>query len=658
VRASTAPEKPSFGVSPTWLAAWEFTRAIALRPHVQAMQRDAGGRLADGNRYSARVPTLPTPPSAPWYIHLAGNDRLFHLLAFDFDASRDLDDDVEAAIEQATTFTKYLTALGISHVLCQSSTRGRLHVWVGLSEGVSVDVTRRLADAARANFGTLDHGMLKNAASGGVRPPLSPHRYDGVYSRVLTGDINTLRPERRSTTHGDLIRLIEVLETAAPSIRPEDSRPSGLVDAGYTGTGELQAWGRAHFATIAGGANPSHTAYLCLLAAAQANWSLSDVAALVDTAPGLEHYRTRDTGQGHRQRRNPRDRQARLERQWARAQQHVSRWSALPPARPTTEAPRDLSELDTIVSRIQQLQHRLTVNPGRFSGAHGSPTHRSVLIGLAYLMLRAGKATVASSVRELGDLIGVDRTTTAAALRSLQREGFITRHRLHHGTNASEWTLTPAFSTAHQVELTHHKTNARPPAELFALRTALHAEFEEQIDTLRHDLYTRKGIGHLGGRLHALLNRTSRKTLRELSDSLGISEGHTASLLGRLKKHRLIVERGREWLRARKDGRNAAAKHLGIDGTLERRRQMHSNEQELWEWWQAECERLSPGAPKRARAVHVTQRELFEPDRPARARAFPKYPRGLDGRADHRMARHDIWAKAVKPGRVQFLYAA
>ncbi|HAQ9640009.1 TPA: GntR family transcriptional regulator, partial [Enterococcus faecium] len=265
---------------------------------------------------------------------------------------------------------------------------------------------------------------------------------------------------------------------------------------------------------------------------------------------------------------------------------------------------------------------------------------------------------VASSVRELGDLIGVDRTTTAAALRALQREGFITRHRLHHGTNASEWTLTPTFSTARQTQLTHHLTNARPPTELFALRMALHADFEEQIDTLRHDLYTRKGIGHLGGRLHALLNQTTRRSLRELSDSLGISEGRTASLLGRLKKQRLIVERNREWLRARKDGRDAAAKQFGVKGTLDRRRQMHANENELWEWWQAECERLSPGAPKRARAVHVTQRELFEPDQSTRARAFPKYPRDPDGRANHRMARHDVWAKAMRPGRVQFFYAA
>ncbi len=41
-------------------------------------------------------------------------------------------------------------------------------------------------------------------------------------------------------------------------------------------------------ATVAGGGNPSWTGFMCLLAAANAGWTLADVEQAAKTAPGME----------------------------------------------------------------------------------------------------------------------------------------------------------------------------------------------------------------------------------------------------------------------------------------------------------------------------------------------------------------------------------
>jgi hypothetical protein len=59
----------------------------------------------------------------------------------------------------------------------------------------------------------------------------------------------------------------------------------------------------------------------------------------------------------------------------------------------------------------------------------------------------------------------------------------------------------------------------------------------------------------------------------------------------------------------------------------------------------------------RPRRPHVTSRPLFT-DAPGE-RVWPRYPRGIDARADHRSARHLVLEGALNPeSRFQYIGAA
>jgi hypothetical protein len=72
---------------------------------------------------------------------------------------------------------------------------------------------------------------------------------------------------------------------------------------------------------------------MCLLAAAIAGWALGDVEHAARTAPGMEHYRTKNAGRGGRRARSASEARERLERQWAKAQQFAVVQRPLPARR-------------------------------------------------------------------------------------------------------------------------------------------------------------------------------------------------------------------------------------------------------------------------------------------------------------------------------------
>ena len=627
------------GVSLPLGAAWELSRRISPRDDVRVMVREADGQL-HANAYPRLFRLGPAAPTTPWCVRLADGLGQFRLLCFDFDA-KDGEDAAERAVDDCEALSKILGALSIAHLVCQSSAGGGRHLWVGIRGSASPEIIGRLATAARANYRTLDNGMLLNPKEGAARPPGAPHR-DGSVSRILRGRIESLTDP--TTTADELAQVITVLIGAAPALRAEDSAPSGPVDATHTAHRRLSKFGEAHMGTIRGGSNPSWTGFMCLLAAASAGWALRDVGHAARTAPGMEHYRTKNTGRGIRRPRTNAEASTRLERQWAKAQEIAALHRVLPPAR---EA-RDLTELDAIVTDVQDLLHRFRVNAGRWGGTEAAVSQRTVLTALAYLTLHTGKRVVAASIRDLALLSGLGRTTAATALHSLTAAGFVEPVRSHDGANAAEWKLTPHFSTASDTVRSQPLKNPRPPTELFVLRAVLVDMLEVQLTDQRHDLFTRAGLGHLAGRLYAALGNRASVTGESAAQVLGVSVRHALTVLGRLRQSKLVIFAEGGWVRAKQDLRNRAARSLGVLGVLRVRAERYGAEREVWAWWQAELSTMTARPGSRPRRAHVTSRLVFESSTPGE-RIWPRYPRGGDLLGDHRQARLYVDAGVLSP---------
>jgi hypothetical protein len=617
------------GVSTDVWTPWELTRRISPRAEVRVMVAEADGRL-HMNQYPRLYRLGPAAPTTPWCVRLADDDQVFRLLCFDFDA-KDGDDAVERAVDDCDALSGILHANSIAHVVCQSSSGGGRHLWVGIRGGAAAAVVASVAQAAHATYRSLDHGMLLNPREGAARPPGAPHR-DGSTSIVLRGRVESLTDP--TTTTEDLGRLAEALRERAPAARPEDSRPSGPLDASHRAHRGLSRWGEGHMATVGGGDNPSWTGFMCLLAAASAGWSVRDVEQAAQTAPGMEHYRTKNSGRGTRRPRSTAEGAERLERQWAKAQQYAALQQSLPEAR----EPADLAELTAIVTDVDDILHRLRVSPGRWGQTEAAISQRSILTALAYLTLQTGKRVVAASIRDLGLMVGLGRTTAADALRALQAAGFIDRVRGPDGVNAAEWRLTPRFSTGYGSVRSQPLNNPRPPTEIFLQRTVLVRSIEDQLTDQLHDLFTRKGLGHLAGRLYALLREHASLTIESAARLLGVTVRHTTVIFSRLRRSRLLVKHAEGWARSRRDIRDQAARLLRVAGTLVARQKSYQAERDVWAWWLAEQSTMSSSPRDRPRRAHVSSRPLFDVSAPGE-RVWPRYPRTGDGLANHREAR-------------------
>ncbi|MBC7594931.1 MAG: hypothetical protein H7288_13505 [Kineosporiaceae bacterium] len=632
--------------------AWDLTRRFSPREQVRVMKRDAYQRL-DENSYPSSFRVGPHAPTTPWAMYLADESGLFRAVCFDFDGKdkNGIDPDLmEQAVDDCDALSRILDELTIEHVVCQSSGTGGRHLWVALASGVSSELVARIARSARASYRTLDHGMLLNPRTGAARPPLSPHR-DGSTSTILRGTLTALLSPTITPT--DLVQLATVLETRKPALRPVDSAPSGPVTT-HRVHRELSRAGTAHMATIDGGGNPSWTGFMCLLAAAHAGWNLVDVEQAARTAPGMEHYRTRNTGRaGARRPRTATDAHTRLSRQWAKAQHYATLHQPLPAVR----EPADLTELTGIVTDVDALMTRFRVSPGRWGHSEVAVSQRSILTAVAYLTLHTGKRTVAASIRDLALMTALGRTTAATALHALTSDGYLRQITTADGGNAAEWALTSNFSTTPRTVRSQPLNNPRPPTELFIHRSELVAIIEEQLTDQRHDLFTRTGLGHLAGRTYALLRQVPSLTVESAARQLGVSLRHTATILSRLRKHRLIITHPQGWARAKRDLRDQAARTLGVLGVLVDRARRYRAEREVWAWWQAELATMTSAPRARPSRPHVTSRTLVD-STSSGERWWPRYPRGYDGRADHREARYWAINDMLAPDSLWFATAA
>ncbi|WP_426624422.1 helix-turn-helix domain-containing protein [Leifsonia sp. McL0607] len=650
------PEE-SMSFSSRWEAAWQLTRLISPRPEVHKAARDAYGEPV--NEYTLAHGVGPVVPMTPWLVHLADLEDRFWLLPFDFDVVPGHTDGVEQAQDHADALSILLGQLSIAHVVCESSSKGGRHVWIGMAEPAPADLVDAIGKAAKAVLPALDRGMLSNPRRGGARPPLSPHR-NGSFSRVLRGTLDSL--VMPSTTTDDLRALLAALLERAPAQDPEETVIAGEIrPVAFIGRRRLSVKAQAKLQVHRGGDDPSRTAWHALLVLASNGFSYDEVVAAVADAPSFEHFRTRRAGdRGERRPRTAAETAARLEDAWEKVQRHVRvRRSA-----PSSE-PKDLATLQQQVAISEDLALRFRVNPGRWGGRYGGPTRRTVLTGLAYLMLRTGKTAVAASTRTLAELCNIDHSTAARALQDLRQEGLVERTEAAEGLNAATWSLAPLgdFSTGSDLGATQPlDITPRPPADservgvLYAQRATLLERFESFLAALQHDVFTYAGLGHQAGQIWALMREGAAWTVEAVARVFQISFERAAALLSKLRRVKLVRPTQEGWSAGRRDLRGSAAEKLGVLGVLKARIQQHEDDRMLWRWWRAEYDKMTSPTKRRPKRRHVTDRPLewgtaVEQDGEL---DWPMYPRrGDDPRqpGDHRRARFSVEAGHLRPAR-------
>ena len=617
--------------------AWALTRAIATRPYVNVMIAEADG-VVRSNSYPRKYPlSSPLPPSTPWTIDLTDPDGQFRFAVFDLDAKRP--EEYEQAAEDLGVLVRILRAENLPYLVCRSSPTGGFHVWMPVAEARKALMTQ-LATAARAVLPSLDHGLLCNDRTGAARPPLSPHARGGS-SAIMDGDIDELRTAAATT--GDLVRVIAALRQLRPAADPADQAPSGPINIAHRAHRGLPAWGTDHMATISGGADPSRTGYLCLLAAAVAGWTLRDVEHAARTAPGMEHYRTRNSPTGGREPRTASEAAARLRRQWEKAQERAATYRYAPQER----AENDLSELHGNVAVVEGMLSAFRVSPGRWARTEADFHDSTVLTVIAWLTLRSGQRDVAAPLRSIASVTGIPSTTVDRSLRRLRAAGWLARTRVAEGPDGAVWRLSDRFSTTPQQVGPHHDVTARPPAELFDARSALLQDLENHIASGRHDVFTRGGLGPTARRAYETLTLQPGHD-REVSDRAGLPLQRVRAALARLRRHALATLTRDGWRRRRHDHRARLARKLGVDGVLRRREQQYAHEREQWAWWNAETAHQA-GRRNRPRSPATPQPVLFRlTDDRGGPETWPAYPRGAEGLADHQAAMRFIRAGALQ----------
>lgn len=625
------------------LAAWDFTQTIATRWYVNVMIPEADG-VVRSNSYPAKHRVgLPWPPKAPWTIDLTDDTGLFRFAVFDLDAKTDAQR--AAAVEDLGVLVRVLRKAGVAHVVCKSSPgpTGGFHVWLPLVD-VELSTMEQLADAARAALpGSLDWGLLKNARTGAIRPPLSPHARGG-FSEVMHGadDLDVLRTG--TVTTQDLERVIDELRALRPTVEPSRQEPTGPVDRCHQAHRELPPWGQAHMATVGGGADPSRTGYLCLLAAAVAGWTLTDVEHAARTAPGMEHYRTRNnpTG-GRRTPRVPAEAASRLRRQWDKAQDRAATYRHAPSERPE----RDLSELHGIITTVERMTTAFRVSPGRWTHTEADLHDSTILTAIAWLSLRSGARDVAAPLRSLAGVTGIPSTTVDRSLRRLKATGWIIRVREADGADGAVWRVSEKFSTSGEQVGPLHDMTARPPAQLFDARAALLDDLENRLEAGRHDVFTRAGLGPTARRVYEALTRHGVDN-DQVSNRAGMAPSRTRAALARLKRHALATLTRDGWRRRAHDHRPRLARALGVDGTLRRREHQYAHEREQWAWWNAEILRRA-GRGSRRRTAATPQPVMFHlTDDRGGPDTWPEYPRDATGLANHLHAMRYVRAGALQ----------
>lgn len=627
---------------------------MSPRPSVRLAAIDVHGAMM--NEYTGHRRLTGDEPDRPWAVYLASTDRRFRLLGFDLDAKTT--GAAAAAAADAATIAGLLDEAGIAHVVCESGPTGGRHVWAALAESIDAETIGTLGRLVRHLCPSLDLSQLTNPATGCLRPPGAPHRAGGA-STVLSGDVDALtRPSTTAHQMRELVeRLVQLVDVDEPDQVRDPNTPLPVDEHGHLHLPgprrELPASSAAALRDDAASGDASAVLWRVLIGAAAAKWRHSDVAALVDGSPGLEHVRSSRDRSGRRTRpiSGPNSPAAVLRRQWKKAVQYVASSDRQIGDDPTFDA-----RADAIAAHVRDVQTRADASAGRWTRG-GGPADRRILDTLCILALQALSGAVEADTRRLALLAGVGRETARTALLRLSDDGWIAKAGVAEGPHGARWTIDPKKVLHRNSDQSRSQADPRPAGAGAAERSTLLATLRTRASDAAHDLFTLSpGLGLHAGNLFAKTG-TAPLDVDELARSVGSSPARTLRMLDRLASAGVLVQRRGRWARPTADRRRAAAVRRGVDGRLHRRAAGYQVERELWAWWQAE--RAWMEAPRRAGANRRPARGQLALLPELGTNAYGAHPRrrNANGKlvADYRAARaiveEERGGRAIAPRR-------
>lgn len=676
---SVAPEDSSAAAS------WALTRSISPRPTVRVARRDAYGQVV--NEYDTTHRVLGHVPTSPWAVYLADTDGLFHLIGIDLDAKNE--QQAELAAAEALSLSRHMDAVGIEHVVCESGQSGGRHLWVALAEPMARADVLALRHAIKQVATRLDHSNLTNPATGCLRPPGAPHR-DGSSSIPLKGDLNVLlTPTTQPVQVREFTARLELV--ASPPVTTHSNQP---VNSAVT-VDEVNRRRRARVLSVGRGKtvgsmschpdlpvdeqgmpylpgvkrtklpigsqlalerelsaeeDASAVFWSIVLGAARASWRYADLLTLVDTAPGLEHARTKrakahDRTSSGRTPRSAASQKYLLEWTWLKATTQVFTQGAITGADPEFEHRKE--RIHALVSSTQQ---RATASVGRWDPHHhkSGPTDRRVLDALCLWTLQAVQLAIEADIRRLALTCGIGRETARQALLRLEAHGWIKRTKAAEGIHGAFWSIDPQNAFHRDSSLTRSQGGEAPAVgfDLFS-SSELAGRLEERLTLSAHDCFTPGALNHYLGNVFSHLSQKPGSTIEELSQDLGSTKPWVEAALDRLHDHGLCASNGANWVATPPDARDQVARLYATSGVLASRETRYWIERELWDWWQQELAWVtSPSDKKTLRAI-PGQLHLIESTEQVQRRT--KYPRGISGRANHRQAKAFVEQKILTP---------
>lgn len=643
-------------VSHTAVDGWALTRALSPRDTVRvAVPEDHAGSWS--NLYAATADLAGPTPGGPWAMYLADRDG-YRFLCFDLDAGRG------NAAHDAGKLSLWLDELNIDHLVAVSGPAGGRHVWIALEEATDPRLIRELADLAGSLLPSLDKSPLSNPDTGCVRPPGAPHRHGGA-SVLERGAIATLT--RAATTVEDLALLRAFLvDAGAAEPTPAVSIIRGMArdDDGhpYLIGRRREPSARVRALLTAPPAEDTSTTQATVLAGlARARWRYSEIAALLEHSPALEHARTRPTRSGRAAIRHD----AALRRLAADWQRTVYYVAANPIAGDGDD--REFQErAAAITAAVRAVEEHANAMPGLWGldgpsrparSRRGRYSHRAVLRAVCLYLVQAARDVVEVDVRRLAQDTGYGREACRLALIALStahddghtESAWLVRVDEAEGVHGATYRLSQRFSTeADDSKWSQAATRPSPPPGSDSRIWWLN-ELSSLLVTLAHDTFAAPGsLGRTAGRTYAALSPAAARSPLDVASSSGVSVEQTRRSLLRLARHGLARREAAGWVRPEAEHRDQVAIALDVDGYLRERLARYDVERGTWAWWQAELTWMRRRHKRRRRRRGPTGVALFaQNDRPD----YPKYPRRAGGGFDHVAARALIRDGVLRPAR-------
>jgi hypothetical protein len=431
-----------------------WVREFSSRPAVRLAARDVDD-TGEAPRWVNSYPTTADVEQAaagqPVAMSLtrAGtwHNAIFVNLPYDLDPKQH---GAEAVALAEATFSAFFESCGIAMVAATSGPDGGRHLWTRCPEGLPKDLVDRIARASYELAPVFDKSVWGRGQAA-VRPPGAPHR-NGGHSRLDAehpADIDAafellragsprssfeLLAERLEAAAAEKRALAGDCGQAAPAPAPDSKRRPFHIDPATGQATGLKRSRRVHtsFSTEAAltrALEPyedasAHCARV-LVGLVLHGWQLADIAAVADSAAGLEHLRSARTRPGASTRRQlrPTEREQLLRRQVDKAVRYAAQLPA--PSTPLDEdqAAEQRRLVEVAVCLAMELMD--AEDPGRWGGKYrpSGPADRAMVTHALLTMIRVGEYDVELPCRAAGRQIGRHHDTAARALWRLAKDG-------------------------------------------------------------------------------------------------------------------------------------------------------------------------------------------------------------------------------------------